>query len=144
MSASTSPATKPPLPPVTLETAHQKVKAAQDVWNTRDPQIVKNAYTSDSIWRNRDNFFQGTDAIVEFLSKKWKKENGYRLRKELFAFTQNKVSLDAPRVTRLEGKVEILMDNRLQYNSGMNGMTQKASGGVLMDLRTGLLQRMGG
>jgi nuclear transport factor 2 (NTF2) superfamily protein len=58
----------------------------------RNPQIVKNAYTSDSIWRNRDTFIRGTDEIVEFLTKKWEKENGYRLRKELFAFTDNKVS----------------------------------------------------
>jgi uncharacterized protein len=54
---------------------------------------VKNGYTADSIWRNRDTFFRGTDEIVDFLSKKWSVENGYRLRKELFAFTENKVSL---------------------------------------------------
>lgn len=58
----------------------------------RNPQIVKNGYTSDSIWRNRDTFLRGTDEIVAFLTKKWEKENGYRLRKELFAFTDNKVS----------------------------------------------------
>lgn len=57
----------------------------------RNPQVVKNAYTPDSIWRNRDTFLQGHDEIVEFLSKKWAKENGYRLRKELFAFKDNKV-----------------------------------------------------
>lgn len=84
--------TKPPLPPFTLETARQKVKAAQNVWNTKNPQVVKNAYTPDSIWRNRDTFLQGTDEIVSFLENKWSKENGYRLRKELFSFTDNKVS----------------------------------------------------
>lgn len=57
----------------------------------RNPQVVKSAYTEDSIWRNRDTFIRGQDEIVEFLSKKWAKENGYRLRKELFAFTENKV-----------------------------------------------------
>lgn len=57
----------------------------------RNPQIVKNAYTPDSIWRNRDTFLKGTDEIVAFLEKKWSVENGYRLRKELFAFTDNKV-----------------------------------------------------
>jgi nuclear transport factor 2 (NTF2) superfamily protein len=57
----------------------------------RDPQVVKGAYTPDSIWRNRDQFLKGTDEIVAFLTKKWAKENGYRLRKELFAFTDNKV-----------------------------------------------------
>jgi nuclear transport factor 2 (NTF2) superfamily protein len=83
---------KPPFPPFTLETATIKVKAAQNVWNTKDPHKVKHAYTPDSIWRNRDTFIKGTDQIVEFLSKKWEKENGYRLRKELFAFRDNKVS----------------------------------------------------
>lgn len=58
----------------------------------RDPQIVKGAYTPDSIWRNRDQFIRGTDEIVAFLTKKWSREQGYRLRKELFAFTDNKVS----------------------------------------------------
>jgi nuclear transport factor 2 (NTF2) superfamily protein len=86
-------APKAPLPPFTLETAHQKVKAAQDVWNTKNPEVVKMAYTPDSIWRNRDTFMKGRDEIVEFLTKKWEVENGYRLRKELFAFTDNKVSL---------------------------------------------------
>jgi len=83
---------KPPLPPFTLETAQKKVKAAQDAWNTKNPQLVKNAYTPDSIWRNRDQFIRGTDEIVQFLTNKWSVENGYRLRKELFAFTDNKVS----------------------------------------------------
>lgn len=94
MSSTTSsdPATKPPLPPFTRDTAIQKVKAAQDLWNTRNPLLVKNGYTPDSIWRNRDTFLKGTDEIVEFLTKKWSVENGYRLRKELFAFTDDKVS----------------------------------------------------
>lgn len=100
---------KPPYPPFTQESAQQKVKAAQDLWNTklviiflvsaihpnwqhtRDPAAVKNAYTETSIWRNRDTFLKGHDAIVDFLIKKWAKENGYRLRKELFAFQDNKV-----------------------------------------------------
>ncbi len=59
--------------------------------SSRDPQVVKNVYTKDSIWRNRDTFLQGHDEIVDFLTKKWAKEDGYRLRKELFAFTDNKV-----------------------------------------------------
>lgn len=58
---------------------------------SRDPQVVKGAYTPDSIWRNRGEFIRGTDEIVTFLTKKWAKEDGYRLRKELFAFTENKV-----------------------------------------------------
>ncbi|WWC87159.1 uncharacterized protein L201_002045 [Kwoniella dendrophila CBS 6074] len=83
-----------PLPPFTAETAHQKVKAAQDKWNTKTPKIISPAYTSDSIWRNRDDFFQGTEKIEEFLTKKWEKEYNYRLRKELFAFTNNKIAVE--------------------------------------------------
>ncbi|RFU32640.1 hypothetical protein B7463_g3707, partial [Scytalidium lignicola] len=63
--------TKPPLPPFTRETAQIKVKAAQDAWNTKTPSIIKNAYTNDSIWRNRDTFLRGHDEIVQFLTKKW-------------------------------------------------------------------------
>ncbi|PPQ80473.1 hypothetical protein CVT25_001786 [Psilocybe cyanescens] len=84
---------RPPYPPFTYETATVKVKAAQDLWNTRDPQKVKNGYTPDSVWRNRDKFFTGHEAIVAFLTDKWKIENGYRLRKELFSFTDNKIAV---------------------------------------------------
>ncbi|KAM4054986.1 snoaL-like domain-containing protein [Hirsutella rhossiliensis] len=84
---------KPPCPPFDLESARKKVRAAEDAWNTCDPQKVKMAYTPDSIWRNRDQFLQGRNAIEEFLTKKWSKENGYRLRKELFAFTDNKIAV---------------------------------------------------
>ena len=68
------------------------INEMEDADNRRDPHKVKNGYTADSIWRNRDTFLKGTDEIVDFLSKKWNVENGYRLRKELFAFTENKVS----------------------------------------------------
>ncbi|KAL0474352.1 hypothetical protein QR685DRAFT_6411 [Neurospora intermedia] len=84
---------KPPFPPFTAETARIKVKAAQDAWNTKNAEAVQMAYTPDSIWRNRDTFLQGRPAIVEFLKKKWSRENGYRLRKELFAFTDNKIAV---------------------------------------------------
>ncbi|TVY23536.1 hypothetical protein LHYA1_G008229 [Lachnellula hyalina] len=93
MASSTQADTKPPLPPFTRETAQIKVKAAQDLWNTRDPQKVKNGYTPDTIWRNRDQFLKGTDEIVAFLTKKWERENGYKLRKELFSFTDNKIAV---------------------------------------------------
>ncbi len=69
---------------------------AQDAWNTRDPQIVKKVYTPDSIWRNRGTFLRGHDEIVDFLTQKWAREDGYRLRKELFAFTDNKVCPPTP------------------------------------------------
>ncbi|KAM7205361.1 hypothetical protein V8F33_001192 [Rhypophila sp. PSN 637] len=84
---------KPPFPPFTLETAQIKVKAAQDAWNTKKPEVVQFAYTPDSIWRNRDTFLQGREEIVKFLTDKWAKEDGYRLRKELFAFTNNKIAV---------------------------------------------------
>jgi nuclear transport factor 2 (NTF2) superfamily protein len=85
--------TKPPLPPFTLETAKQKVQAAEDAWNTRDPGRVALAYTEDSEWRNRAEFFTGRDAIRAFLTRKWSKELDYRLRKELWAFTEDRIGV---------------------------------------------------
>lgn len=84
---------RPPVPPFTKETAHEKVKLAQKLWNTRDPARVAQAYTTDSIWRNRDSFLRGTDQIVELLTKKWQKETRYKLRKELFSWTENKIAV---------------------------------------------------
>jgi hypothetical protein len=85
--------TRPPLPPFTLVTARQKVQAAEDAWNTCDPERVASAYTEDSKWRNRDEFFQGREAIVEFLRRKWQREQEYRLRKELWAFAGSRISV---------------------------------------------------
>jgi uncharacterized protein len=85
--------TRPPLPPFTLVTARQKVQAAEDAWNTCDPERVASAYTEDSHWRNRDEFLQGREAIVEFLRRKWGRELEYRLRKELWAFTDDRISV---------------------------------------------------
>ncbi len=85
--------TKPPLPPFTLETAKAKVQAAEDAWNTRDPERVSLAYTPDSEWRNRSEFFSGRATIKEFLTRKWQKELDYRLRKELWCFTDNKIAV---------------------------------------------------
>ncbi|KAI1738109.1 hypothetical protein F4680DRAFT_190486 [Xylaria scruposa] len=84
---------RPPYPPFTAETAQIKVKAAQDAWNTKNPEKIKLAYTPDSIWRNRSTFLQGRDAIEVFLTQKWERELGYRLRKELFAFTDDKIAV---------------------------------------------------
>ena len=84
---------KPPVPPFTEETARVKVKAAEDAWNTRDPEVVAKAYTEDSQWRNRDEFFTGREAIKEFLTRKWAKELDYRLMKELWAYTGNRISV---------------------------------------------------
>ncbi|KAM3115564.1 nuclear transport factor 2 family protein [Phormidesmis sp. 146-33] len=85
--------TKPPLPPFTLETAKLKVQAAEDAWNTRDPDRVALAYTPDSWWRNRSEFFSGRDNIRSFLQRKWAKELDYRLKKELWSFTDNRISV---------------------------------------------------
>jgi uncharacterized protein len=85
--------TKPPLPPFTLETAKAKVQAAEDAWNTRDPERVSLAYTLDSEWRNRSEFLNGRATIKEFLTRKWQKELDYRLRKELWCFMDNKIAV---------------------------------------------------
>lgn len=85
--------TRPPLPPFSFETATQKVRAAEDAWNSRDPARVKMAYTQDSRWRNRAEFFQGRDAIEAFLTRKWQSELDYRLIKELWAFHDNRIAV---------------------------------------------------
>src|SRR5271169_1891541 len=84
---------RPPLPPFTRETAAVKVRAAEDGWNGRNPDKVALAYTADSVWRNRAEFFQGRAAIVAFLARKWAKELDYRLIKELWACTDNRIAV---------------------------------------------------
>jgi uncharacterized protein len=85
--------TRPPLPPFTRETALQKVRGAEDAWNTRDPERVAGAYSVDTVWRNRDEFVEGRDAVVAFLTRKWERELDYALRKELWAFTDNRIAV---------------------------------------------------
>ncbi len=84
---------RPPLPPFTHDTAVQKVRAAEDGWNGRDPQKVSLAYTVDSHWRNRSAFLRGRDEIVAFLTAKWQRELEYRLIKELWAFTDDRIAV---------------------------------------------------
>ncbi len=84
---------KPPLPPFTKETAIQKVRMAEDGWNSRDPERVSLAYTVDSQWRNRAEFPVGREAIKSFLAAKWTRETQYRLIKELWAFTDNRIAV---------------------------------------------------
>jgi nuclear transport factor 2 (NTF2) superfamily protein len=84
---------RPPLPPFTRETAIVKVRAAEDGWNARNPERVALAYTVDSRWRNRDEFFTGRPAIVAFLTRKWARERDYRLIKELWAFTATRIAV---------------------------------------------------
>ncbi len=85
--------TRAPLPPFSFETAVQKVRMAEDAWNMRDPERVALAYSEDSLWRNRAEFFRGRAAIVEFLRRKWARELEYRLIKELWAFHQNRIAV---------------------------------------------------
>lgn len=85
--------TKSPLPPFTFETAKQKIQAAEDVWNTCDPERVSLAYTPDSEWRNRSEFLSGRDAIKNFLKIKWARELDYRLKKELWCFMENRIAV---------------------------------------------------
>ena len=84
---------RPPLPPFTQETAIQKVRIAEDAWNSRDPARVSLAYTRDSYWRNRTEFLSGRDAIQAFLTRKWNRELDYRLIKELWAFRDDRIAV---------------------------------------------------
>jgi len=84
---------KPPFPPFTEETAKQKVQMAEDAWNTKDPERVSLAYTPDTEWRNRDIFLNGRDQVKEFLKMKWQKELDYKLKKELWAFKENRIAV---------------------------------------------------
>ena len=88
-----APENKPPLPPFNLETATQKVRLAEDAWNSRNPDRIALAYTVDSRWRNRSEFPQGREEIIEFLARKWKRELDYKLIKELWAYTDNRISV---------------------------------------------------
>ena len=84
---------RPPIPPFTAETAAQKVQAAEDAWNTRDPEKVAAAYTPDTRWRNRSQFLEGREQVVAFLREKWAREQDYALRKSLWAFTDDRIAV---------------------------------------------------
>ncbi|MCC7296819.1 MAG: nuclear transport factor 2 family protein [Bacteroidia bacterium] len=84
---------KPPLPPFSEETARQKVQMAEDAWNSKDPERVCLAYTTDTAWRNRNEFINGREAVKLFLQKKWSTEHDYKLKKELWAFTDNRIAV---------------------------------------------------
>ena len=87
------PEQKPPLPPFTEESAREKVQKAQDAWNSRDPERVAQGYTVDSDWRDRHRFFKGREAIIEFLKEKWEREQDYKLVKELWCSSGNRISV---------------------------------------------------
>lgn len=82
-----------PLPPFTLETALKKVQAAEDAWNTKDPEKVSLAYTIDTEWRNRTDFINGREEVKQFLTRKWEKELDYKLKKELWSFNDNRIAV---------------------------------------------------
>lgn len=84
---------RPPLPPFTHETAAAKVQAAEDAWNTCDPERVAGAYSPDTVWRNRDQHLRGRDEVVAFLTRKWDQEQDYRLRKNLWTYTDNRIAV---------------------------------------------------
>lgn len=84
---------KPPFPPFTLETATQKVRAAEDAWNSKNPDAVSLAYTPESVWRNRTSFLHGRDQIKDFLRQKWETELEYRLVKELWCFHETRIAV---------------------------------------------------
>lgn len=84
---------KLPVPPFTLESAKQKIQAAEDAWNSKDPERVSKAYTTDSVWRNRNLFINGREEIVKFLTNKWQKELQYKLKKEYWAHTENRIAV---------------------------------------------------
>lgn len=84
---------KHPLPPFTLETALEKIQLAEDAWNSQDPEKVSKAYTINSEWRNRDTFVNGREEIIVFLQKKWEKELNYKLKKEYWAHTDNRIAV---------------------------------------------------
>ncbi|MGE8514803.1 MAG: DUF1348 family protein [Chryseobacterium culicis] len=84
---------KHPLPPFTLETALEKIQLAEDAWNSQDPEKVSKAYTINSEWRNRDTFVNGREDIVAFLQKKWEREFNYKLKKEYWAHTENRIAV---------------------------------------------------
>lgn len=85
--------TKPPLPPFTKETAIQKIRMAEDAWNSRDPDKIVQVYTHDTVWRNRNEFPKGREQVHGFLTRKWQRELDYRLIKELWAFTDNRIAV---------------------------------------------------
>jgi hypothetical protein len=93
MTSEPTPEDRPPLPPFTSETAVQKVRLAEDAWNSRDPERVALAYTPDSRWRNRAEFIEGRPAIAAFLRRKWDRELDYRLNKELWGFRENRMAV---------------------------------------------------
>ena len=122
--------TKPPLPPFTLETARAKVQAAEDAWNTCDPDRVALAYTQDSVWRNRSEFLSGRDKIREFLARKWRIELDYRLKKELWSFTDNRISVKFEYEYHTEAGRWYRAYGNEQWEFAANGLMQRREASI--------------
>lgn len=122
-------APRPPLPPFTRETALIKVRAAEDAWNSRDPARVALAYTVDSEWRNRDAFLTGRDAIIALLTEKWRREEEYRLVKDLWAFTGNRIAVRFQYECRTAGQWYRCYGNE-QWEFAENGLMRRREASV--------------
>jgi nuclear transport factor 2 (NTF2) superfamily protein len=120
---------RPPLPPFTRETALVKVRAAEDAWNSRDPERVALAYTIDSEWRNRDQFVTGRPAIVAFLAEKWAREEDYRLVKELWGFLGNRMAVRFQYECRIAGQWYRCYGNELWEFAG-NGLMRRREASI--------------
>ena len=120
---------RPPLPPFTRETALAKIRAAEDAWNSRDPTRVALAYSIDSAWRNRDLFFTGRAAIVAFLTEKWAREEEYRLIKDLWAFTDNRIAVRFQYECRIAGLWYRCYGNE-QWEFAENGLMRRREASI--------------
>ncbi|GHH10493.1 hypothetical protein GCM10008023_08310 [Sphingomonas glacialis] len=120
---------RPPLPPFTRESAVLKVRAAEDAWNSRDPERVALAYTTDSAWRNRDSFVTGRPAIIALLSAKWSREQDYRLVKDLWAFTDNRIAVRFQYECRIAGQWYRSYGNE-QWEFAENGLMRRREASV--------------
>lgn len=116
---------KHPLPPFTKETAQQKVQLAEDAWNSKDPIKVSNAYTLDTEWRNRDRFINGRKEVQTFLADKWKKELDYKLKKELWAFQENRIAVRFEYEYRTEDGQWFRAYGNENWEFDKNGLMQK-------------------
>lgn len=116
---------RPPLPPFTEQSARAKVQAAEDAWNTRDPEKVSLAYTVNSEWRNRDEFLSGRAEIKAFLTRKWAKELDYKLKKELWAFTENRIAVRFEYEWRDESRQWFRSYGNEMWEFAANGLMQK-------------------
>jgi len=128
------------LPPFSLETALQKVQAAEDAWNTKDPERVVLAYTESSVWRNRDEFFRGRVAIKEFLVRKWNKERDYKLKKTLWSYTSNRISVKFEYEWRDENDQWYRSYGNEQWQFAMNGQMECREASI-NDVKISALER---